>query len=154
MLCIQLLILVTSICYGYFVLNTLILKFSFFLWYPHSLLSGGSFDPAHPKPVDGYDIWETISSGKPSPRNEVVININTSQGAALRVGNMKILLNVPNVTWFKPPGLEARLSRRTSWLQSNKDDLSSESASYFLLVSYFFLCNFSWKSKLHLLSAQ
>lgn len=51
-------------------------------------------------------MWDTISAGKTSPRNEVLINIDTSEGAALRVRDMKILLNVPNVTWYKPPELK------------------------------------------------
>lgn len=76
-------------------------------WYPTLIkLAGGSFDPINPKPVDGFDVWETISTGKSSPRKELVINIDTSEGASLRVGDMKILLNVPNVTWYKPPELE------------------------------------------------
>ena len=81
-------------------------------------------------------MWETISSGKPSPRNEVVINIDTTQGAALRVGDMKLLLNVPNVTWFKPPELEDRFTAQTLELQSGVEDLSGELESSVLLVSW------------------
>ena len=82
-------------------------------------------------------MWETISCGKPSPRDEVVINIDTTQGSALRVGQMKILLNVPNVTWFKPPELEERLLDRETGLQFIDDDHNRE---LLLLVRLFFQC--------------
>ena len=82
-------------------------------------------------------MWETISCGKSSPRNEVLINIDTQQGSALRVGQMKILLNVPNVTWFKPPEIEERLIDRETELQLIEDDYNRE---FLLLVRLFFRC--------------
>ena len=64
-------------------------------------------------------MWETISLGKSSPRKEILLNIDVKedvknreknsdpfyQGAAIRVGDMKLLVSCPNSTWFKPPEL-------------------------------------------------
>ena len=60
-------------------------------------------------------MWNTISRGDASPRTEILLNIDNQlpngsrlgnfQGMALRMGSMKLLMNVPNITWFKPPEL-------------------------------------------------
>jgi len=86
-------------------------------WYPTILgLAGVTNEDNSPIPLDGYDVWDTISRGKPSPRTEILLNIDEPgqappgpgilggyTGTALRMGEMKLLMNVPNVTWFKPP---------------------------------------------------
>ncbi|KAL9988759.1 hypothetical protein ACROYT_G003242 [Oculina patagonica] len=87
-------------------------------WYPTILrLAGVTSEDKSPIPLDGHDVWDTISLGKPSPRTEILLNIDRQPGPvppgpvvlysytgmALRMGDMKLLMNVPNVTWFKPP---------------------------------------------------
>jgi arylsulfatase A-like enzyme len=42
------------------------------------------------KPLDGLDMWPTLSEGKPSPRDEVVYNVELFRGA-VRKGDWKLL---------------------------------------------------------------
>jgi len=50
-------------------------------------LAGGSV--AQRLPVDGYDVWQTIARGAPTPRAEVPIGVGRSRGA-LRRGRWKL----------------------------------------------------------------
>jgi arylsulfatase A-like enzyme len=51
-------------------------------------LAGAS--TAKSKPLDGMDVWQTISEGKPSPRTEVIYNVEPFR-AALRDGDWKLV---------------------------------------------------------------
>jgi arylsulfatase A-like enzyme len=51
-------------------------------------LSGGRGSPDHP--MDGKDLWPTLSEGKPSPNEDVLINVEAFRGA-IRKGNWKLV---------------------------------------------------------------
>ena len=60
--------------------------------------AGVAVDPATtggPRPLDGFNLWPAILGGLPSPRTEVVHQVNNSyfdEGAsAIRVGDMKLI---------------------------------------------------------------
>src|SRR5208337_521887 len=54
--------------------------------------SGASL--AKSKPLDGIDVWGTISEGKPSPRTEIVYNIEPFR-AGVRQGDWKLIWRTP-----------------------------------------------------------
>ncbi len=59
-------------------------------WYPTILkLCGASLD--QPLPLDGQDIWPTLTEGKPSPHKAILLNTEPNRGA-VRVGDWKLVL--------------------------------------------------------------
>jgi len=57
--------------------------------YPTLLrLAGAKLE--QPKPLDGMDEWPTISEGKPSPRKEVLLNVEDFRGG-IRIGDWKLI---------------------------------------------------------------
>ena len=43
------------------------------------------------KPLDGVNVWDTIAAGQPSPRTEMVYNLEPYR-AALRQGDWKLVM--------------------------------------------------------------
>ena len=61
--------------------------------YPTLLkLAGGSLESTKGGPLDGKDVWTTISKGQSSPRDEILINITPFNGA-IRCGDWKLVCN-------------------------------------------------------------
>lgn len=51
-------------------------------------LAGGHGDAD--RPMDGRDAWATLADGKPSPKEDVLINVEAFRGA-IRQGNWKLI---------------------------------------------------------------
>ncbi len=87
------------------------------------------------KPLDGVDVWQTLSRGAPSPRTEIVYNVEMFR-AALRQGDWKLNLRatlpakVELYNIAKDPGettnLAAENAPMVAALQKRIDDLSRE----------------------------
>jgi arylsulfatase A-like enzyme len=60
-------------------------------WYPTLLkLAGAKLEQK--LPLDGLDLWPTLTEGKPSPHKEILLNA-TPNGWAIRVGDWKLAIN-------------------------------------------------------------
>jgi len=55
-------------------------------------LAGGRLESARGGPLDGKDVWATISKGQPSPREEILLNVTPFNGA-IRRGDWKLIQN-------------------------------------------------------------
>jgi len=52
-------------------------------------LAGAALDPAA-KPLDGKDIWPTIAEGKPSPHDDILVNVEAFRGSVVK-GRWKLV---------------------------------------------------------------
>ena len=60
--------------------------------YPTLLkLTGASLEQEHP--LDGKDIWATVTRGAGSPHKEILINAREGRSSAIRVGDWKLVSN-------------------------------------------------------------
>ena len=58
------------------------------------------------KPLDGINVWDTIAEGKPSPRTEIIYNVEPFR-AGIRQGDWKLIWRT-----MLPPALSSTTSRR------------------------------------------
>lgn len=110
-------------------------------WFPTlAALGGGS--TAESKPLDGLNIWETLSNGKPSPRTEIVYNIEPFR-AGIRQGDWKLVWHTtlpPQVELFnisddpsETTNLAASHPDKVTKLQERASTLAAEGVKPLLL---------------------
>jgi len=95
-------------------------------WLPTLVsLAGGS--TTRNKPLDGFNIWPSITTGSPSPRTELLYNINPlcnagqagKPKAAVRVGQWKLLTECYNATSKAPEGIHYLFNLETDPFEKN-----------------------------------
>jgi arylsulfatase A-like enzyme len=107
-------------------------------------LAGGS--TARSKPLDGMDVWATISDGQPSPRTEVVYNVEPFR-AGVRQGDWKLIWRVllPSAVELyniaadpsETTNLAAEHPEVVATLQARASELAAEMAKSYLLQTEF-----------------
>ena len=81
-------------------------------WYPTLLnLAGVSLEQK--LPIDGKDVWATITKGAPSPHEEILLNTSPVSGA-IRMGDWKLVVNGAQVDNEDGPEPAAATTATTS----------------------------------------
>lgn len=88
-------------------------------WYP-TLLSIAGASLEQERPLDGLDLWATISEGAVSPHSEILFNATPHEGA-IRVGDWKLIVTHGNQNANTP---RRRAREESIQLYNLADDLS------------------------------
>ena len=107
-------------------------------------LAGAS--PKKDKPLDGVNVWSTISEDQPSPRQEVVYNIEPFRGG-VRQGDWKLIWRTPlpsklelfNIAQdpFEKTNLADKNPQIVASLQKRIEELAGEGVKPLFLVDAF-----------------
>jgi arylsulfatase A-like enzyme len=107
-------------------------------------LAGANANKA--KPLDGLNVWASIAEGKPSPRHEVVYNIEPFRGG-VREGDWKLIWRTPLPSALELYNIAQDPSEKTNLadtnpqkvaeLQKRIEQLAKESAKSLFLVNAF-----------------
>lgn len=93
-------------------------------WYPTLIrLAGGSLEQK--TPLDGRDLWPTLTAGKPSPHEEILLN-TAPTGGAIRVGDWKLKLTTEAMAKAPKKGKKAQPTAEPVELYNVRDDLGEK----------------------------
>jgi arylsulfatase B len=114
--------------------------------YPTLAALAGASTEKCKKPLDGLNVWDTLSEGKPSPRTEIVYNIEPFRGA-VRQGDWKLIWRtmLPSSADLydlaqdpaEKNNLAAAHPEKVTALQQRLDSLAKEAAKPLFLLDQF-----------------